>query len=705
MTEPTPDLLVACNRELAGLSRLERPIIKILLYTDARDDIVQEPVGKFGLGRMIKLLHEHGPAFAELCVKWESRYPKGSSHAENRIHVVMKREEDKTGQPFDQIWFFGGHLVNKKNFDPSIGGGGPESELDINEVKTLRAWMDRGGGVLMTGDHANERPDDELPPDPNPSCPYPHEDKRFAGLGRALGRCVPRAGELRDWDGPPTAREEDSNNTQVTPFIRCGDTFPAQILFQRDRVPQQLVLQTFDEKGEPAFGGQPHPLFFYREGCGSIQFFPDHLHEGEVVIPDSFPETVWPKNNAINFQPLPRVVAYGLDKRSGNKIKLLAAYDGSVAGVGRVVADSTWHHYFNINLSGFTQPTGLGSPIDQIGQFYGNLAVWLSPTIKRFKMAETMFRCLARDPEVLEELGPPKKAKLADRRRAGAAARESLSRVSSPCEVHELLQMTIPKYYRSVEQFETLYFPERGYNLTCLPSQELLLGCIIKRFPRESLNDVGASLANAKRDKKIRSAFEAGTNVAFVEQQRKVLSTSLFARKFLAQARLKASALSAKGRRRSAQASLRIDQPSERGNDMSVCATLEWEMTLTKTVSPGDEDFSFRKMEFDDGKLKGVVIDPGGGPDIPLTGTCAPFEVGSQPPNLSRISFRFTVLGSDGRPVEIFISGFGFTGADNKSKFRGMFIAFPALSALDREIRLTLAVDPGETGTGNGSQT
>jgi len=705
MTEPTPDLLIACNRELAGVSRLKRPMIKILLYTDARDDIVQEPVGKFGLGRMIELLHAHGPAFAELCVKWESRYPKRSSRAENRIHVVMKREVEQTGYPFDQIWFFGGHLVNKKKFDPGIGGGGPESELDFDEVNALRAWMDMGGGVLMTGDHANERPDDELPLDPNPPCPHPDEKKRFAGLGRALGRCVPRAGELRDWDGPPTAREEDSNNTQVTPFIRCGETFPAQILFQRDRVPQQLIVPTFNEKGKPALGGQPHPLFFYREGCGSIQFFPDHLHEGEVVIPDSFPEAVWPKNAATNFQPLPRVVAYGLDKRCGNKIKLLAAYDGSAAGVGRVVADSTWHHYFNINLSGFTQPTGPGSPIDQIGQFYGNLAVWLSPTIKRFEMAEAMFRCLAHDPEVLEELGPAKKAKITDRRRAGAAARESLSRVSSPCEVHELLQMTIPKYYHHLERFETLYFPERGYNLTSLPSQDLLLGCIIKRFRHESLNDAGASLANAKQNKRVSAAFEAGANVAFVEQQRRVLSTSLFAQKFLAQARLRASALSAKGRRRSAQASSMFNQPSERSNDMSVCLTPEWEMTLTKTVSPGDENFSFRNMKYEDGRLTGVVIDPDGGPDIPLTGTCAPFEVETEPPNLSRLSFRFTLLGSDGRPVEIFIAGFGFTGADDKSRFRGMFIALPPLRAFDREIRLMRAVDPGETGTGNGSQT
>jgi hypothetical protein len=63
------------------------------------------------------------------------------------------------------------------------------------------------------------------------------------------------------------------------------------------------------------------------------------------------------------------------------------------------------------------------------------------------------------------------------------------------------------------------------------------------------------------------------------------------------------------------------------------------------------------------------------------------------------------VLGSDGRPVEIFIAGYGFKNANDKSVFRGTFIAFPALHALERQIRLTLAIDPGETGTGNGNQT
>lgn len=697
--------LIAAERELVGLSRLEKPTIKILLYTDARDDVVKAPVGDFGLGRMIALLKEHGPAFADLDIRWESRYPTGSNHAENKIHVVLRKEEEKTRKPFDQIWFFGAHLVNRKTFEPGIGGGGPESELDTDEVAALKAWMCEGGGVLMTGDHAEKRSGDALPPNPNPPCPHPPKQDEYAGLGRALGRCVPRAGELRDWEGPPTAREDDSNDTQVTPFIRCGEEFRDQILFQRDRIPQQLILPTFDEKGNPMLGGKPHPLFFYRDGCGSIQFFPDHIHEGEVVIPGSFPETVWPKNTTTKFQPLPSVVAYGLDKRSGKKINLLAAYDGSIAGVGRIVADSSWHHYFNVNLSGFKQPGQPGSPIDQIGQFYGNLAVWLSPTIKRFQIVEAMFRWLAQDPQVMEELGPREKANIADRRRAGAAALRFLSRVSSPCEIHELLQITIPQSYRDTEPFETLYLPERGYNLTWLPSQELLLGCIIKWYPRELLDDTGASLADTKRLEKVSAAFEAGANDAFEEQQRKVSVTASFAQSFLNQARLKASNLSVDEMGRDVEASFSIGQSSERSSVMSVCTQDSWEMDLIKSgPSASENHFSFRDITPQGERLTGVVLDIDTGEVTPLSGTCFSFGEATQPSDLSIMSFQFTVRGNGGTPVGIFMTGFGFT-ANNLRRFKGWYFTSAAAPEFSVGIEREFGVDPGDTGTGNGNQT
>lgn len=715
MTEPTLDLLAADQRRLVDLARLERPTIKILLYTDAPNDVVKERVGDFGLGQMIALLEAHSPAFANLCVKWESRYPKGSTKAENKIHVVLRKEE-ATGQPFDQIWFFGLHQVNKSSVYLGLNGGGPESELDGDEVQALRAWMDKGGGVLMTGDHANLRPTDALDPDPNPPCPYRFGNDKYAGLGRALGRCVPRAGELRDWDGSPTSREDDSNNTQVTLFALCRAQFSDQILFQTDEKPQQLILATFNEKGELKLGGNPHPLFLYRDDCGPIQFFPDHLHEGRVIIPDSFPETVWKKNARTEIQPLPRVVAYGLDKRSGNKFDLIAAYDGSVADVGRIVADSTWHHYFNVNLAGFVQPTapdcalngtGPGSAIDQIGQFYGNLALWLTPATTRFRMAEAMFRWLAQHPRVLEELVPRPEASIEDKMRAGVASRRLLLRVSSPCEIHELLNLTIPASY--VESFETLYLPERGYNLSVFPSQEVLLGSVVNQYPRDLLNDSGDSLARVERLGKIRAAFNAGAEDAFDAQVSTALETAASAQKFLGKARLRASTFAEEDKTWEGSDAFGNEQSAERNNDMSVCATPGWAIELIKQDSDSSSTrFSFINMAVNGEVLTGTVIDISNGNTTPLSGTCRPVGGTTTPPNLSRMSFEFRARASDRSLVTISIFGHGFTVPNSqppKGVFRGRYDAVAAQVEFADDTQVALAVDPGETGTGNGNQT
>lgn len=706
MTEPTLNLTAAAQRELAGLMCLERPTIKILLYTDAPNDVVRESFGDFGLGHMISLLEGHAPAFAKLCIEWVSRSSDINHHADHKLTRVLKDD-------YDQIWFFGLHQVNKASVYLGLGGGGPESELDADEVQALRVWMDKGGGVLMTGDHANLRPTDALL-NPNPPCPYLFGNDEFAGLGRALGRCVPRAGELRDWDGSPTSCEGDSINTQFTLFTICGAKFQDQLLFQVDEKPQQLILPTFNEKGEDKLGGKPHPLFLYRDDCGPIQFFPDHLHEGQVVIPDSFPETVWLRNATTKIQPLPRVVAHGLDKRNGIKTDLLAAYDGSIAGVGRIVADSTWHHYFNVNLAGFLQPTdpdcplktGPGSAIDQIGQFYGNLALWLSPTAMRFRMAEAMFRWLAQHPHVMEEFVPRPEASIDEKMRAGVAARRLLVRGSSPCEIQELLNLTIPECYRHVEPFETLYFPKRGYNFTILPSQELLLGCVINKYPRELLNDSGDALVSVERLEKIRVAFNAGAEDAFNAQVSKALETAGIGQKFMADVRLTASNLAVEEKTERGLDAFTSRLSAEGSGDMSVCSQAGWSMELVKEGATTNTKFFCVGIVVTNGKLTGRAFDATGN-ETPLSGTCTPFGGTTSPPNLSLINFDFIARGGGGGLVRIFISGYGFTvpGSESQGVIRAKYLVSAVQTPMTADSRVNLAVDPGETGTGTGTST
>jgi hypothetical protein len=417
----------------------EKPTIKILLYTDD-PNAISESDNLLGLSSMKERLEAHAPAFAKLSIKWVSRSSDRNHHADNKLDVVMSREEVETGAPFDEIWFFGLHQTNTEKFSLGVFRGGPASELDANEVDALRKWMNAekglGLGVLMTGDHNNPVPPNRIL-NTNGGCADTVEAPELLGLGRALGRCVPRAGALRKWDGPPSSRANDNLNT----ISSTG--------FQTDRVPQNLIHERFNPAGELDRNGGPHPLFFYQQGS-FIDVFPDHRHEGELVIPDVLDHDVWPFGP--NGQPRPTIVAFGTDRRTDKQIGLVSAYDGDLAGVGRIVADSSWHHYVNINLKGFPHPAPPDSNSDKIGQFYGNLAVWLAPVSKRRQMAQAMYWELADYTLLLEQVDDPL--------RTGITAYSLLERAASPCEIHELLHV-FDKEQQAARRFPA---SENGWN-------------------------------------------------------------------------------------------------------------------------------------------------------------------------------------------------------------------------------------------------
>lgn len=456
----------------------EKPTIRILLYTDDPQSITKDDE-LLGLSTMIEHLKAHAPTFANLSIEWLSRNSSKANHADVKLSAELLEK-------FDEIWFFGVHQVNRKNFNIGILRGGPQSELGKEEVLALSNWMRvggetglDGGGVLMTGDHANLRPPDAVSNE-DAACPDNSEHEEFLGLGRALGHCVPRAGLMRKWEGKPTAFKENSFNTQSPITGIKSDSLRLQV----DPIPQQLILQTFDEKGNPVSGGQVHPLFFYKDGQ-AIQVFPDHAHEGAIIEPSNLEDTeIWPKNH-LEVQPQPHVLARGIDKRNFQVLNLVSAYDGDCANVGRVIADSTWHHYVNVNLHKFRPPAREGSDGDQIGQFYANLAIWLSPRSIRRKMAEKMTEWLANFPLMLEEVG-------GDPLEIGQKAYLILSKVASPCEIHELLLMLVPDNIRA--RFETIYFPEKGFILSAFPSKEVLLGSVISLYYQQSIEEESLSL-------------------------------------------------------------------------------------------------------------------------------------------------------------------------------------------------------------------
>ncbi|MFC3453279.1 hypothetical protein [Amycolatopsis speibonae] len=315
------------------VSPVAKPKIRILFYTDF---IGFSGNGGFALGILRDLILANQPFFAQIEIDLINRHDGG--HAANKLTSgVLGR--------YEQVWFFG---LAQSNMP-----GQPENELVDAEVAALRTWMDAGGGVLITGDHSNPRP-----PGADPSL------AEYLNLGRALGHRVPRAGELRVWDDRPDSSIEFSHNThQPDPW---GSDLNQPIPNDLDPYPQELILRRRL--------GRPHPLFQGRRG--PITVFPDHMHEGQLLIPERFPADVWPSGRL--GRPKPEIVAHGTDKRNGAVYGVSSVYDGAAAGVGRIVADATWHHYFDLNLWGFQKG---GDVLDRLTEYYVNLTLWLTPRL------------------------------------------------------------------------------------------------------------------------------------------------------------------------------------------------------------------------------------------------------------------------------------------------------------------------------------
>lgn len=256
-------------------------------------------------------------------------------------------------ETFDELWLFG---IAEGNL------------LSAAEVNAVNAFMDAGGGVLHTGDHAS--------------------------LGKGIAGNLKRAGKMRRYPAPQAAPGV-WNNT-----LRSGADSVYEFVDQSDDYPQDIRLRRYWEwTFYPSFFRHwaPHPVL-----CGNhgpIRIFPDHQHEGEAIAPNAYPAADWPSKGG--YQPQVDVVAWGRiespDANTGREFGLVSVYNGHDADVGRIVADSTWHHWFDINLKGFA--TG---HLETIERYFLNVAAWLAPADKQYGMRNGVFLiALRRDPLVM----------------------------------------------------------------------------------------------------------------------------------------------------------------------------------------------------------------------------------------------------------------------------------------------------------------
>jgi hypothetical protein len=241
--------------------------------------------------------------------------------------------------------------------------------LKDDEIDVIETFMQAGGGVFATGDHAD--------------------------LGAAICKDIARVRNMRYWKLAETPGMGLSRLSTISP----GDNFTYEGSDQSDKYPQRLYPNYRTIAGGV---GATHPVLQGGPSLGPIEVFPDHFHEGECRIPKDLTTTFtigvtsfdeWPVEIGGVNRVAPEMVA--LTMSHGNtsagpalvprSFMAIAAYDGHRAKVGRVTTDATWHHFVNINLKGFQDPPGTDTfDLKRIKQYYINLATWLMPkTVRR----------------------------------------------------------------------------------------------------------------------------------------------------------------------------------------------------------------------------------------------------------------------------------------------------------------------------------
>jgi len=381
---------------------------------------------------------------------------------------------------YDQIWFFG------INSTPNLTGA---------EVTLLDQFMaaPKFGGVLVTGDHAD--------------------------LGKGITGQVTRAGVMRRFPAPDSIQNVWNTTLQEGPDPGSVYDFEDQ----SDDLPQPIRWTRFPLWSAVGFQQRfrPHPVLCGLQG--PIDVFPDHQHEGEALAPvPATADPKWPTKNG--YQERPVVIAWGTIKdpaanRHGQEIGLASAYDGHNVDVGRILADSTWHHWFDINITGIAAPPSPYAGYDatvagqaalkKIDAYFLNCGVWLAPPDRQAEMRNATWWSILWTDHILE-LSPETPIYI-----LGGEAMDALGRRASRCTVHAWI-WDWPIYKEKIPRWEWPMLLEK-FQFLNLPLEHFVAGGIIRRLMLE----VGPRHAKAEfpgrvpEDKVLERTINAGIEEGF----------------------------------------------------------------------------------------------------------------------------------------------------------------------------------------------
>jgi hypothetical protein len=377
----------------------------------------------FGLSRLVEALRQSSSPGTEVVVNTAHRSERAEGReAEDYLFKFQKGTllSSSGVKVYEQVWLFG-YLDTAADVLPDA------------ELKVLAEFMNSGGGVFATGDHA--------------------------ALGFSLCGNVPRVRAMRKWrEGTPPRNDPTRHSTVLEgrdPGYQASD--------ESDDIPQTIIPRLYQTGCEV----NPHPLLTF--GNTPITVLPDHMHEGECVEPTeeqlqgtygTDPEFAeFPLMPGSDTRPSPDVIA--LSVSAGGRIKekpkdfhppviprgfgAICAYDGNNV-VGRVVVDASFHHFTDANLDGAGASFGTGffdadgKPTKHyaaITQYFRNIAAYLNPPDFRLRSNINLLVLLRYMYPLIEELRRDEAATMENILEVGELTRRAISSYLSPAEAAE----------------------------------------------------------------------------------------------------------------------------------------------------------------------------------------------------------------------------------------------------------------------------
>ena len=474
-------------------------MIRVLMVTDAEGSYTA-PAQRFGLTELVEALEDGGCQVTK-AHRWNDGMANTAGADISSFKFAAPFFDPDN---YDEVWLVG--FASKNPAGPYKDPAG--FELSDAEVAVLAQFMNDGGGVFATGDH-----DD---------------------LGADLCAKVPRVRSMRKWTADYGWLDHLDNLAAFTPdatkspppvgpfrldTLDTGHNTHYEFQDQSDDIPQKIdpVMRVIRQHITHVAGGNvgwmesvPHPLLCGPKGV--INVLPDHMHEGRCEVPSDLSKTFIINAQAHDEYPKrsdgtrvsPEVVAWANVKSrtkdpnfddptedlrdsntnvNGDDFPVIVAYNGRLAKVGRVVVDSTFHHFTNINVTGvkadfasepdpdnsikgvgfLASPEGVAH-YDNIKAYWRNIAKWLCrpTTFKQF--AWQQLKEIATDARFKQIALTGKHATARYTKYQGATAWKMLTTTHSPCTVlNTIFDVAIPdplSYLLSYTAYIKLTLPD-----------------------------------------------------------------------------------------------------------------------------------------------------------------------------------------------------------------------------------------------------